>query len=46
MGAEGAVNIIGRSVIEAAEDPEAKREELLEQRPQKRSTSTSPPATE
>lgn len=29
MGAEGAVNIIGRSVIEAAEDPEAKREELL-----------------
>jgi acetyl-CoA carboxylase carboxyltransferase component len=30
MGAEGAVNIIGRSVIEAAEDPEAKRAELLE----------------
>jgi acetyl-CoA carboxylase carboxyltransferase component len=29
MGAEGAVNIIGRSMIEAAEDPEAKREELL-----------------
>lgn len=31
MGAEGAVNIIGRSIIEAAEDPEAKRAELLEQ---------------
>lgn len=31
MGAEGAVNIIGRSIIEAAEDPEAKREELLAQ---------------
>jgi acetyl-CoA carboxylase carboxyltransferase component len=31
MGAEGAVNIIGRSIIEAAEDPAAKREELLEQ---------------
>ncbi len=29
MGAEGAVNIIGRSIIEAAEDPEAKRAELL-----------------
>lgn len=31
MGAEGAVNIIGRSIIEAAEDPEAKRAELLAQ---------------
>ena len=31
MGAEGAVNIIGRSAIEAAEDPEAKRAEMLEQ---------------
>jgi methylmalonyl-CoA decarboxylase subunit alpha len=29
MGAEGAVNIIGRSVIEAAEDPEAKRAEMI-----------------
>jgi acetyl-CoA carboxylase carboxyltransferase component len=31
MGAEGAVNIIGRSAIEAADDPEAKRAEMLEQ---------------
>lgn len=30
MGAEGAVNIIGRSIIDAAEDPETKRAELLE----------------
>jgi len=29
MGAEGAVNIIGRSMIEAAEDPEATREAML-----------------
>src|SRR5438874_6065686 len=29
MGPEGAVNIIGRSVIEAAEDPEAKRAEMV-----------------
>jgi acetyl-CoA carboxylase carboxyltransferase component len=29
MGPEGAVNIIGRSAIEAAEDPEAKRAELI-----------------
>jgi acetyl-CoA carboxylase carboxyltransferase component len=29
MGPEGAVNIIGRSVIEAAEDPEAKRAEMI-----------------
>jgi acetyl-CoA carboxylase carboxyltransferase component len=29
MGAEGAVNIIGRSAIEAAEDPEATREAML-----------------
>ena len=29
MGAEGAVNIIGRSVIEAAEDPEAKRAQMV-----------------
>ncbi len=29
MGAEGAVEIIGRSAIEAAEDPEAAREEML-----------------
>jgi acetyl-CoA carboxylase carboxyltransferase component len=28
MGAEGAVNIIGRSVIEAAEDPEATRKQM------------------
>ena len=28
MGAAGAVNIIGRSVIEAADDPEAKRAEM------------------
>jgi acetyl-CoA carboxylase carboxyltransferase component len=31
MGPEGAVNIIGRSAIEAAEDPEAKRAEMLDQ---------------
>ena len=31
MGAEGAVNIIGRSMIEAADDPEKAREEMLEQ---------------
>jgi acetyl-CoA carboxylase carboxyltransferase component len=31
MGAEGAVNIIGRSAIEAADDPEATREAMLEQ---------------
>ncbi len=30
MGAEGAVNIIGRSAIEAADDPEATRETMLE----------------
>ncbi|MFY9265066.1 MAG: acyl-CoA carboxylase subunit beta [Solirubrobacterales bacterium] len=30
MGAEGAVNIIMRGVIEAAEDPDAKRAELVE----------------
>ena len=29
MGAEGAVNIIGRSAIEASDDPEATREEML-----------------
>ena len=30
MGAEGAVNIIGRSAIEASDDPDKTREELLE----------------
>jgi methylmalonyl-CoA decarboxylase subunit alpha len=30
MGAEGAVNIIGRSAIEAAEDPDAMRETMLD----------------
>ena len=30
MGAEGAVNIIGRSAIEASDDPEATREKMLE----------------
>jgi acetyl-CoA carboxylase carboxyltransferase component len=30
MGAEGAVNIIGRSAIEAAEDPDATREAMLD----------------
>ena len=30
MGAEGAVNIIGRSAIEASDDPEKTREEMLE----------------
>src|SRR6059036_3316946 len=29
MGAEGAVNIIGRSAIEASDDPEATREKML-----------------
>jgi acetyl-CoA carboxylase carboxyltransferase component len=29
MGPEGAVNIIGRTLIEAAEDPEAKRAEMV-----------------
>jgi len=29
MGAEGAVNIIGRSAIEASDDPDATREEML-----------------
>ena len=29
MGAEGAVNIIGRSAIEASEDPEATRDEMI-----------------
>ena len=29
MGAEGAVNIIGRSAIEASDDPEATREQML-----------------
>jgi acetyl-CoA carboxylase carboxyltransferase component len=28
MGAEGAVNIIGRTVIEAAEDPDATRKQM------------------
>ena len=31
MGAEGAVNIIFRKQIEAAEDPDAKREALLDE---------------
>ena len=31
MGAEGAVNIIGRSAIEASDDPEKTREEMLEE---------------
>jgi acetyl-CoA carboxylase carboxyltransferase component len=31
MGPEGAVNIIGRSAIEASEDPEATRAQMLEQ---------------
>ena len=31
MGAEGAVNIIGRSVIEASDDPDATREEMVEE---------------
>ena len=43
MGAEGAVNIIGRSAIEASDDPEATREAMLETRSASRSTSTSPP---
>jgi len=30
MGAEGAVNIIGRSAIEASDDPEKTREEMIE----------------
>jgi acetyl-CoA carboxylase carboxyltransferase component len=30
MGAEGAVNIIGRSAIEASDDPEKTREQMLE----------------
>jgi acetyl-CoA carboxylase carboxyltransferase component len=30
MGAEGAVNIIGRSAIDAADDPDATREQMLE----------------
>ena len=30
MGAEGAVNIIGRSAIEASDDPEATREAMLD----------------
>jgi acetyl-CoA carboxylase carboxyltransferase component len=30
MGPEGAVNIIGRSAIEASDDPEATREQMLE----------------
>ena len=34
MGAEGAVNIIGRSAIEASDDPEATREEMVEEVPQ------------
>ena len=29
MGAEGAINIIGRSAIEASDDPEATREQML-----------------
>jgi acetyl-CoA carboxylase carboxyltransferase component len=31
MGPEGAVNIIGRSAIEASDDPEATRERMLEE---------------
>ena len=31
MGSEGAVNIIGRSAIEASEDPDRTRQEMLEQ---------------
>ena len=43
MGAEGAVNIIGRSAIEASDDPEATREAMLGRGPEGRSTPTSPP---
>ena len=31
MGAEGAINIIGRKQIQEAEDPVAKRQELIEE---------------
>jgi acetyl-CoA carboxylase carboxyltransferase component len=31
MGPEGAVNIIGRSAIEASDDPEATRQKMLEE---------------
>ena len=44
MGAEGAVNIIMRKQIEAAEDPDAKRAELVDGTARS-STPTSPPAT-
>ena len=41
MGPEGAVNIIGRSAIEASDDPEKTREEMLEAVQGDRSTHTS-----
>ena len=44
MGAEGAVNIICRKEIEAAEDPDATRAEMIEGI-RARSTRTSPRAT-
>ena len=44
MGAEGAVNIIFRKQIEAADDPDAKRAELVEGI-RGSSTRTSPRAT-
>ena len=43
MGAEGAVNIIGRSAIEASDDPEATREKMIEEVARRSSTPTSPP---
>ena len=45
MGPEGAVNIIFRKQIEAAEDPDAARAEMIEGIRARRSTPTSPPAT-
>ena len=43
MGAEGAVNIICRKAIEASDDPEATRGQMIEARSAEQSTPTSPP---
>ena len=42
MGAEGAVNIIFRKQIEAADDPDATRAEMIAGTSRRRSTPTSP----
>ena len=44
MGPEGAVNIVFRSELEEADDPEARREELVHDYREQFATRTSPPS--